>query len=72
MRLLHHVIYLTTILKSSKISGHLLLRDSKDPLVSCNKPDLKSDSWNMKEAVRCAEAEITLVDIFEHKFIHKN
>ena len=26
---------LTSIVKSSKISGHLLLQDSKDPLVSC-------------------------------------
>ena len=35
---------LTSILKSSKISGHLLLRDSQDPLVSGSKPDLKSGS----------------------------
>ena len=49
---------LTSILKSSKISGHLLLRDSKDPLVSGSKPDLKSGSWKVKEAVRSAEAEL--------------
>ena len=49
---------LTSILKSSKISGHLLLRDSQDPLVSGNTPDLKSGSWNVKEAVNSAEAEL--------------
>ena len=61
MHLLHHVLYqlsLTSILKSSKISGHLLLRDSQDPLVSGSKPDLKSGSWKVKEAVRAVEAEL--------------
>ena len=33
---------LTSTLKSCKISGHLLLRDSKDPLVSASNPILKS------------------------------
>ena len=36
---------LTSILKSSKISGHLLLRDSKDSLVSSVSPNLKSGHW---------------------------
>ena len=37
---------LTSIFKSCKISGLLLLRDSRDPLVSVSKPNLKSGSWN--------------------------
>ena len=49
---------LTSILKSSKISGHLLLRDSQDPLVSGSTPVLKSGSWKVEEAVRSAEAEL--------------
>ena len=49
---------LTSIFKSCKISGLLLLRDSKDPLVSGNKPNLKSGSWNANGAVRSAESEL--------------
>ena len=49
---------LTSIFKSCKISGLLLLRDSRDPLVSGNKPNLKSGSWNANGAVRSAESEI--------------
>ena len=51
---------LTSILKSSKISGHLLLRDSRDPLVSSYKPDLKSGPWKAEYAVNSAEAELHL------------
>ena len=49
---------LASIFKSFKISGLLLLRDSKDPLVSGNKPNLKSVSWNANGAVRSAESEL--------------
>ena len=49
---------LTSIFKSCKISGLLLLRDSKDPLVSGNRPNLKSGSWNANWAVRSAESEL--------------
>ena len=49
---------LTSIFKSCKITCLLLLRDSKDPLVSGNKPNLKSGSWNANGAVRSAESEL--------------
>ena len=38
---------LTSILKSSKISGHLLLRDSKDPLVSSVSSILKTGTGKL-------------------------
>ena len=49
---------LTSILKASKISGHLLLRDSKDPLVSNCKIQLKCGKWVVEEIVNTAEAEL--------------
>ena len=49
---------LTSILKSSKISGHLLLRDSKDPLVSSVSPSLKSGHWKATSATQITEAEL--------------
>ena len=49
---------LTAILKSCKISGHLLLRDSKDPLVSANSTELKSGNWKVSKAVEAAESEL--------------
>ena len=49
---------LTSILKSCKISGHLLLRYSQDPLVSANKVYLKSGSWKVNQAVYSSESEL--------------
>ena len=55
---------LTSILKSCKISGHLLLRDSKDPLVAASNPVLQSGgSWKVKDAVRSAESELAFQTI---------
>ena len=54
---------LTAILKSSKISGHLLLRDSDDPIVSSTNPKLKSGKWNVESATNIAEAEIAFLKI---------
>lgn len=51
---------LTSLLKRSKISGHLLLRDSKDPLVSNSAPTLKSGLWKVEGAVKTAEAELAV------------
>ena len=45
-------------LKSSKISGHLLLRDSKDPLLSSVSPSLKSGHWKAKSATQITEVEL--------------
>ena len=49
---------LTSILKSSKISGHLLLRDSKKPLVSSVSPSLESGHWKATSATHITEAEL--------------
>ena len=54
---------LTSILKSSKISGHLLLRDSKDPLVSSVSPSLKSGHWKATSATQITEAELNFCKI---------
>ena len=54
---------LTSILKSSKISGHLLLRDSKDPLVSSVSPSLKSGHWKITSATQINEAELNFLII---------
>lgn len=42
---------LTSVLKSAKISGHLLLPYSEDPLVATCLPQLKTESWHEEEAV---------------------
>ena len=49
---------LTDILRSSKISGHLLLRDSKDPAVASMKHKLKAGLWQPDKPVTIAEAEL--------------
>ncbi|XP_057299099.1 uncharacterized protein LOC130629774 [Hydractinia symbiolongicarpus] len=49
---------LTSILKSAKISGHLLLRHSKDPILSTLDPSLKAGSWKVSDAVNIAEGEL--------------
>ena len=49
---------LTSILKASKISGHLLLRESKDPIVSSSVPSLKVGKWKVEESVNKAETEL--------------
>ena len=42
---------LSSALKASKISGHLLLRNSKDPLVSSCVPKLQTGTWKVEDAV---------------------
>ena len=54
---------LTNILRSSKISGHLLLRDSEDPLVSSANPKIKVGLWNPEKATSIAEAELNFNQI---------
>ena len=49
---------LTSILKSFKISGHLLLRDSKYPLVSTVSPSLKSWHWKATSVTQITEAQL--------------
>ena len=45
-------------MKSAKLSGHLLLRESSDPCVSGTSIDVKSGKWRVSDAVK--EAESTL------------
>ena len=54
---------LTDILKSSKISGHLLLRDSRDPLVSSTDIKLKAGIWQPNTSATIAEAELNFQKI---------
>ena len=49
---------LISILKSSKISGHLLLRNLKDPLVFSASPNLKSGHWKATSLAQVTEAEV--------------
>ena len=43
---------LTSILKAAKVSGHLLLRDSSDPLVNTSVPHLKVGEWKVEDVVK--------------------
>ena len=54
---------LTTVLKSAKISGHLLLRDSNDCTVSSANPKLKVGNWKVDSASSVAEAEMVFQQI---------
>jgi len=54
---------LTHLLKSSKVSGHLQLRDSTDPLVSSAPPVLRVGEWNVSKAVIDAETDIQVKGI---------
>ena len=46
---------LSSVLKASKVNGHLQLRDSKDPNVKNNLPVLKSGKMNISDTVMKAE-----------------
>ena len=46
--------------KSFKISGHLLLRNSKDPLVSSCVPKLLTGTWKVEDAVFSCENDIKI------------
>ena len=49
---------LTSILKAAKVSGHLLLRDSLDPLVNTSVPHLKVGEWKVEDVVKQGEDKI--------------
>ena len=49
---------LTSILKAAKVSGHLLLRDSLDPLVNTPVPHLKVGEWEVEDVVNQGEDKI--------------
>ena len=54
---------LTSILKSSKTSGHLLHGGSKDRLVLTASPNLKSGHWKATSATQITEAELNFWEI---------
>ena len=54
---------ITSILKSSKISGHLLLSHSKDHLISNCNPTLQAGTWKVEKAVSSSESDIKLNEI---------
>ena len=51
---------LSSALKASKISGHLLLRSSQDPLVSGCVPKLQAGTWKVEDAVSSCENDIKI------------
>ena len=54
---------LSSALKASKISGHLLLRNSKDPLVSSCVPKLQIGTWKVEDAVLSSENDIKISQV---------
>ena len=62
---------LTSILKSCKISGHLLLRDSNDPSVANNPVTLKSGLWKVDDAVKSVESDLNFRQIIGQPQIGK-
>ena len=51
---------LSSALKASRISGHLLLRNSKDPVVSSCFPKLQTGTWKVEDAVLSCENDIKI------------
>ena len=49
---------LTSVLKSSKISGHLLLKHSRDASVSICVPKLQAGSWQVEKAAQACETDL--------------
>ena len=49
---------LSSALKASKISGHLLLRNSQDPLISSCVPKLHTGAWKVEDTVLSCESDI--------------
>ena len=54
---------LSWALKASKISGHLLLRRSKDHLVSSCIPKLQTGTWNVEDAILSCENDIKISQV---------
>ena len=54
---------LSSALKASKISGHLLLRNSQDPLVSSCVPKLRTGTWKVEDAVLSCENDIKISQV---------
>ena len=54
---------LSSALKASKIRGHLLLRNSKDLLVSSCVPKLQTGTWKVEDAVLSCENDIKISQV---------
>ena len=54
---------LSSALKASKISEHLLLRNSQDPLVSSCVPKLQTGTWKVEDAVLSCENDIKISQV---------
>ena len=61
----------TSVLKSAKVSGHLLLRDSVDPAVAGNLPHLKVGKWSVKDAVIQGEEKLHFEQILGYHQTNK-
>ena len=57
---------LTSVLKSSKISRHLLLKHSQDPSVSSCVPILQAGYWQVEEAVQACKTDLRHKSIIGH------
>ena len=57
---------LTSVLKSPKISRHVLLKHSRDPSVSSCVPKLQTGHWQVEEAVWACETDLKLKSIVGH------
>ena len=57
---------LSSALKASKISGHLLLRNSQDPLVSSCIPKLQTGTWKVEDAVLSCENNKKISQVCEN------
>ena len=63
---------LTSIFKASKVSGDLMLRDSRDKYVSASCPILETGtSWRVREAVNTAETTLFFKQILGHTQTNK-
>ena len=58
---------LTSILKAAKVSGHLLLTDSLDPIVNTSVPNLKVGEWKVEDVVKQGEDKIEFEKVLGYK-----
>ena len=58
---------LTSVLKSSKISRHLLLKHSHDASISSCVPKLQAGNWQVEEAGRACETDLKHKSIIGHQ-----
>ena len=65
------LVRLSSVLKASKISGYLQLRDSKDPLVSATLPAKNTRSWEVATAAKSADSALLFRDMFGSPHIGK-